>query len=1647
MLIHGGARLTSSVMNAVAAQIQLEAEREGESPNFCVLSSWLGVVGEGPVVGTFDMHIRQSTPENFDEALLARRKWIIPLCGVKVAHWVLAWVDFGSREIGIFDSIPELQSCFWAEPTLLKIIDHIFARTKRPLVDWRANDCPYSRKIYSPVPLESQMDDWSCGHFTLMALLAIRQGRRLEQVGKSGLNEMRKNAVRMLMNIPILKPALKTSDNDDDNDIVVFVKSQTNVDVDRHSKGKEAEPNHGNTVPKSLVPAKRANPSSTSDPGSDAESQPEKKQHSTAKVITRRAKKMSVAERQDYLKDNEWVEQILNEKSVRCAGCKKEIRLGKPFEIKNWKRHRDETCPCITRRKKVRTVVKMKPNISKITSGPNSIGHFFHSTTLKLTNETKTQDTSEEQITPTKVQYITKTIKAEPSIMWMFSRMRGVRIASSQVKTKKCICVHLNGAQYKDYIELTRTRNFGGISSLTIGLTSHRLFPYKTFPLLKSDGPLVLDSAQAEAVPVNGSPFGDVNRWTNHEWQKAKALLSGYARWEVDIAGGFIKSTRCELQTYNSSSVCDSCESVVNDESFKRAVRKKRHKASLPKEMRLEKSRLREKHASLTSDRFQQIEWHHVMDLISDEILFDIKESLKTGNPQDCFLSLWKHAQKGNLNKHERVVEICASLDDKVRRESSGNPKLIRGIRYTQNVIDFMMTMRSYGHNSHQQYSIFTSVFGGPSSRHLQTLRAKSADALQNPYLIFENIARAKRYYDSISYLGPVIAGSDCTKSYLKGFMKVPLPHCPAIVIALLPTAGKETAQEIHAMHMCLVEMAGQLDMHIVALVADGATTELSAQALMDQEQTAPPLIYENPVYGVRLSAPVLKTGPLISVTDAPHARKTARNQPQHGTHTASLGVGYLVNRSLIDVYLLLGSGLQFWDVDNVDKQDDGAARSIFHTNVLDSLVEKKQSHEPSSEPTVQAGFEGTFAYLFVLGSLFEAWMNPTMSIEDRVLAAFRARFWLNFVYHHILVYESLIDSVIPWFCWYLLILNTTRVSHSPSTTFQLSSLSISLALHHVMVRQRILESGLVNSKQSKDSASGYLFNEISDLRVPSSKPIPPVSITREQIDDLVRVAYNEAVHICRDILSIPAPKTPSPSKQPLLHVARVSAVDSTIDGNEFESEPNMEYESDDKPDEDGNDNDRDDSGDELNRPVPEEDKDEDDINIQQYSVLCDDLDDILNQHNLSNVDISLPLPSSTVVPSLASLLGPSQEAGIEFSKILNPCTSKFSVIASLNARKMWQSATVTKSERTVKLSTKFSQTMSMTENPKKMTPKEASHRLRIAQDHNVELQQQQKKKSRQKRWLEAAENINKIVGSINVLPNLGAKNVTALNPLTPQSFVLMRTAQRIYIGQVLDIYKKGQNSRHGSVATATDLSGLSYLSLRVFLPLGLPIDDSSENSDESGSDDEAASCPQFSCHTPGRSFHLHTHAPIANVLYHLGQDALSGPLNRMELNEQSRKKDLSISSIQNPSWSKPKSSKAPLTATSCTPSAYTSGSWRYRPHTNATALVHPEDALEMAGFRGCASSREFYWHLGSDNGEMWDRFPVVGSWRWGWGDGSEGEEEEGGVGEGEGGEGEGGCGEGGEYGFRSLYEEKNKREFVKDLVKNSGWLLIGDSP
>ncbi|KAH9839020.1 uncharacterized protein C8Q71DRAFT_704131 [Rhodofomes roseus] len=73
------------------------------------------------------------------------------------------------------------------------------------------------------------------------------------------------------------------------------------------------------------------------------------------------------------------------------------------------------------------------------------------------------------------------------------------------------------------------------------------------------------------------------------------------------------------------------------------------------------------------------------------------------------------------------------------------------------------------------------------------------------------------------------------------------------------------------------------------------------------------------------------------------------------------------------------------------------------------------------------------------------------------------------------------------------------------------------------------------------------------------------------------------------------------------------------------------------------------------------------------------------------------------------------------------------------------------------------------------------------------------------------------------------------------------------------------------------------------------------------------------------------------------------------------------------------------------------------------------EDALVFAGLEGCASSREFWWHLAADNERLWDRFPAVTSWDWT---------------------------PGGDCEMRPL----DGAAIVADMVENGGWLLIGDS-
>ncbi|KAJ6609181.1 hypothetical protein B0H10DRAFT_2194012 [Mycena sp. CBHHK59/15] len=174
-LLEPGKKIPGTTLDAYCASLQAQCEANGNSPSWCMFSSWLAVLVSGKStnkgLGTKEEHIASATTEGTLESILARSRWIIPLSGGRVTHWVLAWVDYGAYEVGIFDSIPELGSSSWAEPLLLKVVDAIREYAGVPKMEWDSGQ--WKRALNTPDELERQLDAWSCGLFVAMAAKSI----------------------------------------------------------------------------------------------------------------------------------------------------------------------------------------------------------------------------------------------------------------------------------------------------------------------------------------------------------------------------------------------------------------------------------------------------------------------------------------------------------------------------------------------------------------------------------------------------------------------------------------------------------------------------------------------------------------------------------------------------------------------------------------------------------------------------------------------------------------------------------------------------------------------------------------------------------------------------------------------------------------------------------------------------------------------------------------------------------------------------------------------------------------------------------------------------------------------------------------------------------------------------------------------------------------------------------------------------------------------------------------------------------------------------------------------------------------------------------------------------------------------------------
>ena len=119
-------------------------------------------------------------------------------------------------------------------------------------------------------------------------------------------------------------------------------------------------------------------------------------------------------------------------------------------------------------------------------------------------------------------------------------------------------------------------------------------------------------------------------------------------------------------------------------------------------------------------------------------------------------------------------------------------------------------------------------------------------------------------------------------------------------------------------------------------------------------------MIFEDKLYSIKFICPVFpKIGPVIRVQDAKHGKKSGRNALFSGARLLTLGTGTARYDQILKLSKMSDSVLYKRDVENADRQDDGAAYRIFCSAFLEQAYNQDKSQNYSKD--------SLFVYLFII--------------------------------------------------------------------------------------------------------------------------------------------------------------------------------------------------------------------------------------------------------------------------------------------------------------------------------------------------------------------------------------------------------------------------------------------------------------------------------------------------------------------------------------------------------------------------------------------------------------------------------------------------------------------------------------------------------
>ncbi|KAJ7229866.1 hypothetical protein GGX14DRAFT_553370 [Mycena pura] len=362
--------------------------------------------------------------------------------------------------------------------------------------------------------------------------------------------------------------------------------------------------------------------------------------------------------------------------------------------------------------------------------------------------------------------------------------------------------------------------------------------------------------------------------------------------------------------------------------------------------------------------------------------------------------------------------------------------------------------------------------------------------------------------------------------------VQIPYPGVPPLAFAVLPIASQIKGPELAKHQLRAMDGLVEHKFRFISNVADGAAVERDCQARVAAAskttifQIAPPSHINPPLITVPLYN--YKGNIFINTQDAPHARKTGRNNFFSGARGLVLGDFVAHYKQLYNMAKNVPDPTLYdRDVIHADKQDDNAAHRVFSAATLKGLADDVGENM------------GLIVLAFVIGDLVDAYESRTMAHVERAKVVIRARLFFDtwklflrkmgyslsryYVSHAAdKIFDLLIDGLlglivihrdhlvkadIPLLPWKHESMGNERVFAALRDIFpEMSLFQTIVALPHLRATMAAARQAAFSQSGFKKVANGYSLFDVSD-----DKSINFASLATFPTDADLTLAYGEA--------------------------------------------------------------------------------------------------------------------------------------------------------------------------------------------------------------------------------------------------------------------------------------------------------------------------------------------------------------------------------------------------------------------------------------------------------------------------------------------------------------------------------------------------------